>query len=33
MHLLPCGILCPGVINVLGNGVVLHIQTMFDELK
>ncbi|KAL4469341.1 hypothetical protein ABPG72_005977 [Tetrahymena utriculariae] len=32
-HLLPCGILYPHTKNVLGNGTVIHLQTMFDELK
>eukprot|EP00455_Lapot_gusevi_P000522 TRINITY_DN10236_c0_g3_i2.p1 TRINITY_DN10236_c0_g3~~TRINITY_DN10236_c0_g3_i2.p1 ORF type:complete len:466 (+),score=198.38 TRINITY_DN10236_c0_g3_i2:76-1473(+) len=32
MHLIPCGILIPGKINVIGNGVVLHVPTMFKEL-
>jgi adenylosuccinate synthase len=32
-HLLPCGILYPKCKNILGNGVVVHLQTMFDELK
>lgn len=32
-HLLPCGILFPQCVNLLGNGVVVHIQSMFDELK
>jgi adenylosuccinate synthase len=31
-HLLPCGILYPGKINLIGNGVVLHIPTMLKEL-
>jgi len=31
-HLLPCGILYPKCHNVLGNGVVVHLQTMFEEL-
>lgn len=31
-HLLPCGILYPKCVNVLGNGVVVHVPTMFDEL-
>ena len=33
MHLIPCGILIPGKLNVIGNGVVLHVPTMFTELK
>ncbi|EGR29579.1 hypothetical protein IMG5_152900 [Ichthyophthirius multifiliis] len=32
-HLLPCGILYPQTLNLLGNGTVIHLQTMFDELK
>ncbi|KAL4430209.1 hypothetical protein ABPG74_014768 [Tetrahymena malaccensis] len=32
-HLLPCGILYPHTKNVLGNGTVIHLQTMFEELK
>ena len=31
-HLLPCGILYQKCINVLGNGVVAHIPTIFEEL-
>lgn len=31
-HLLPCGILYPGCKNIIGNGVVMHAQTMFEEL-
>jgi adenylosuccinate synthase len=31
-HLLPCGMLRPDKINVIGNGVVLHTPTMFREL-
>jgi len=32
-HLLPCGILYPGKLNVIGNGVVCHVPTLFNELK
>jgi adenylosuccinate synthase len=32
-HLLPSGILYPHVQCVIGNGVVLHIETMFEELE
>lgn len=32
-HLLPCGILYPHTKNVLGNGTVIHLPTMFEELK
>ena len=31
-HLLPCGILYEKCINVLGNGVVVHIPTVYEEL-
>ncbi|CDW89135.1 adenylosuccinate synthetase [Stylonychia lemnae] len=31
-HLLPCGILYQKCINVLGNGVVMHVPTLFEEL-
>lgn len=31
-HLLPCGILYQKCVNVLGNGVVVHIPTLFEEL-
>jgi len=32
-HLLPCGMLLPDVVNVIGNGVVIHVPTMLEELK
>lgn len=32
-HLLPCGILYPNCKNVLGNGVVINLPTMFEELQ
>jgi len=32
-HLLPCGILYPRCKNLLGNGVVVNIPSMFDELS
>ena len=32
LHLLPSGILTPGVIPVIGNGVVIDIEVLFDEL-
>lgn len=32
-HLLPCGILYSKCINILGNGCVIRLSTMFDELK
>lgn len=32
-HLLPSGILYPHIECVIGNGVVLHIETLFEELE
>lgn len=32
-HLLPCGILYNKCTNLIGNGVAMHIPTMFDELS
>ena len=32
LHLLPSGILTPGVIPVIGNGVVVDIEVLFEEL-
>lgn len=32
-HLLPSGILYPEVTCVVGNGVVLHVETLFEELE
>jgi len=32
LHLVPCGILRPGVINVIGNGVVIDPDALFDEI-
>jgi len=32
-HLLPCGILYPKCLNILGNGCVIRLSTMFEELK
>jgi len=31
-HLLPCGILYENTINVLGNGTVIKVQGLFEEL-
>ena len=31
-HLLPCGLVYPHTINLLGNGVVLHLPSLFEEL-
>ncbi len=33
LHLLPSGILSPGVIPVIGNGVVVDLEVLFDELS
>lgn len=32
-HLLPSGMLHPGTIGVIGNGVVVHIPTLLKEMK
>ncbi len=32
-HLLPCGILYPQCLNVLGNGVVVNVRSMLSELE
>lgn len=32
-HLLPCGMLYDDKINLIGNGVVLHVPTLLKELK
>jgi len=32
LHLLPSGILTPGVIPVIGNGVVVDLSVLFEEL-
>jgi adenylosuccinate synthase len=32
-HLLPCGMLYDDKVNIIGNGVVLHLPTMFKELE
>jgi len=32
LHLLPSGILTPGVVPVIGNGVVVDLEVLFDEL-
>lgn len=31
-HLLPCGMLYPDKMNILGNGVVIHVPALFEEL-
>src|SRR6187549_4277148 len=33
LHLLPSGILTPGVIPVIGNGVVVDLAVLFTELE
>ncbi|MFD5214059.1 adenylosuccinate synthase [Microbacterium sp. NPDC058345] len=33
LHLLPSGILTPGVTPVIGNGVVIDLEVLFDELE
>lgn len=32
-HLLPCGVIYPHTLNILGNGTVIHIESLFKELK
>ena len=32
-HLLPCGMLRADCENVIGNGVVVHLPTLFEELR
>lgn len=32
-HLMPSGILYPNVTGVIGNGVVIHMQTLFEEIE
>jgi adenylosuccinate synthase len=32
LHLLPCGILSNKTVNLIGNGTVVHLETMFKEL-
>ncbi len=32
-HLMPSGVLYPDVIGVVGNGVVVHIPTLFEEIE
>jgi adenylosuccinate synthase len=33
LHLLPSGILTPGVVPIIGNGVVVDLEVLFDELE
>jgi adenylosuccinate synthase len=32
-HMLPCGMLYPDTMNVIGNGIVVHLGSLFQELK
>merc|ERR1739844_152644 len=32
-HLLPSGIIWPGCISLIGNGVVIHVPSLFEELE
>nr|Q4N3F4.1 RecName: Full=Adenylosuccinate synthetase; Short=AMPSase; Short=AdSS; AltName: Full=IMP--aspartate ligase [Theileria parva] len=32
LHLLPCGCLYPNTVNVLGNGVVVHLESLINEI-
>eukprot|EP00922_Rhytidocystis_sp_ex-Travisia-forbesii_P038445 GHVS01057269.1.p1 GENE.GHVS01057269.1~~GHVS01057269.1.p1 ORF type:complete len:469 (-),score=60.89 GHVS01057269.1:959-2365(-) len=32
MHLLPCGVLYPHTKNIIGNGVVVHLKTLLQEV-
>lgn len=31
-HLLPCGVVHPHTVNLLGNGTVIHVESLFKEL-
>ena len=31
-HLLPCGLIYPHTTNILGNGTVIHVPSLFEEL-
>lgn len=33
LHLIPCGILNPNTVNVVGNGVVLDLKVVLEEIK
>lgn len=33
LHLLPSGILHPNTVNVIGNGVVINLETLFNEIN
>ena len=30
--MLPCGLLYPNTVNLIGNGVVVHLGSLFEEL-
>lgn len=32
-HLLPCGIISENSTSILGNGVVIHVEQLFDEIE
>ena len=32
-HLLPCGMLYEKCLNVVGNGVVVHVGTLMEEME
>ena len=32
-HLLPCGLIYPHTTNILGNGTVIHVPSLFEELS
>jgi adenylosuccinate synthase len=32
-HLLPCGLIYPHTQNLLGNGTVIHLPSLFNELE
>eukprot|EP00474_Spongospora_subterranea_P000984 CRZ01442.1 hypothetical protein [Spongospora subterranea] len=32
LHLLPCGVLYPGTVNIIGNGTVIHIPSLLTEM-
>jgi len=33
LHLVPCGIMIPSMVNVIGNGTVVHVPTLLHELE
>ena len=33
LHLIPSGILRPNIVNVIGNGVVINLETLFSEIE